>query len=84
MAKALGAMEGSSPLGRSLVSRLRAVRWEDALPRLRTYALWLSVALAFALCGTASPSGEEPYPQFAADAGSGGQDAADAEWVDDD
>lgn len=83
--KAIGALESSSPLGSSFVTRLRAVPWKVVLPKLRMYALWLSVGLAYALCSTTSPSGEDPYPRFeSSGAGSVGQDAADAEWVDDD
>ncbi|KAG8467102.1 hypothetical protein KFE25_000418 [Diacronema lutheri] len=80
---AAASIEATSPLGRLLIARLRAVRWEVALPRLRTYALWLSVGVAFALCGSSAPSGDEPYPRFEVGPGAQGADAAGADWVDD-
>jgi hypothetical protein len=85
--RAAAAVEASSPLGRSLVARLRAGRWAPtALPQLRAAALWLTIGLTFALCSTRSPSGDEPFPLFVT--GGGGAAGADGAglhggWVDD-
>lgn len=76
----------SSPLGRSIGERLRDVDWEALVISLRTHAIWLSVGLAFGLCVTQSPSGDERYPLFTTGDGAGGTGAGDGadEWVDDD
>jgi hypothetical protein len=83
--RAAAAIEASSPLGRSLVARLRAVPWATALPQLRTAALWLTIGLTFLLCGTRSPGGDEPFPLFVSGGGgpAGSDGGSDGVWVDD-